>query len=162
MPNDLHALRLRQTDDSLEPWRSLPSGNPPAGGWVRTIRQALGMSVAHLAGRLGLSRQAVTTLEQREVHRTVTLAMLDRVAAALDAEVVYAIVPRTSLEESRRARARVKAEAQLGRVAHSMRLEAQGVSEEEYQRQLDEVSDRLLREWSRTLWSDDTPSPGAP
>ena len=133
--------------------------NPPAGGWVRAIRQALGMSVTQLAGRLDLSRQAVAHLEAREVRRTVTLESLDRVAAVLDAEVVYAIVPRATLAERRSAQARGKAEAHLAKVAHSMRLEAQGVSDAEYARQVVELSNRLLRESSRTLWSDDASGP---
>jgi predicted DNA-binding mobile mystery protein A len=138
----------------LRPWDDLPRAGVPKRGWIRAIRQALGMSGGQLGRRLGLTRQGVEDLERREAARSVTLAALAEAARALDAELVYAIVPRTSLEEARRARARAVAERELGRVAHSMRLEAQGVSKAEHNRQVTELQNELLRAWSRRIWDE--------
>jgi predicted DNA-binding mobile mystery protein A len=121
------------------------------------------MSRAQLGRRLGLTRQSIEDLEHREVDEGVSLAALASAARAMDAELVYAIVPRRSLEETLRARAHTVAESELRRVAHSMRLEAQDVSREEYAQQLAERKEELLRTWSRRLWDEekkDLPRPG--
>jgi len=110
MRDDLHALRLRQIKESLRPWESLSGQPTPVGGWIRSIRQALGMSAAQLGARLGLTRQGVADLERREVSRGATLAALEKAAEALDADLVYAIVPRTSLSKMLRKQARKRAE----------------------------------------------------
>lgn len=73
----------------------------------------------------------------------------------MNAELVYAIVPRKSLAETVRGQARTVAERQLKRVAHSMGLEAQDVSRDEYANQLAESQERLLRNWSRHIWDEE-------
>lgn len=70
----------------------------------------------------------------------------------MNADLVYAIVPRQGLETTLRDQARKKAEQTLGRAAHSMRLEAQGVSVAEYNAQLEEAAEKILRQWPRDLW----------
>ncbi len=133
----------------------MPDRERPKGGWIRSIRQALGMSASQLGRRLGLSRQAAADLERREIGKTVTLATLQRAAAAMNADLVYAIVPRQSLEMTIRNQARKKAEQRLSRAAHSMRLEAQGVSVAEYNAQLDEAEEKIVKQWPRDLWDAD-------
>ena len=85
----------------------------PQGGWLRAIREALGMSMAQLGRRMGLPRQGVMALEQREASGAVSLKTLREAAAALDAEVVYAIVPRRSLARMLERQARRKAGEEL-------------------------------------------------
>jgi len=154
MTQELKSLRLRQVDESIRPWSRLSAAGPPRGGWVKSIRQALGMSTAQLGRRMGVTRQGVTDLERRETQRAVTLAALERAAQALDADLVYAIVPRTGLAEMVREQARKTADAQLNRVAHSMRLEDQGVSSEEHASQVADIQERLLHTWSRHIWDE--------
>lgn len=93
------------------------------------------------------------------MNQAVTLAALEKAAAAMNAELVYAIVPRQSLDETIRAQARRKAEQRLNRVAHSMRLEAQSVSKDEYNAQLAENEEMILKNWSRHLWDTEDPLP---
>lgn len=112
------------------------------------------MTAPQLARRLGTTRQAVSALERREVLGTVSLEALRRAAAALDCELVYAVVPRTDLRAMRELQARRYAERQLNRVAHSMRLESQTVDPSEHRRQVAERTDELLRTWSRALWDE--------
>jgi predicted DNA-binding mobile mystery protein A len=159
MNKELKNLRLRQVDQALRQWMALHAHDRPSGGWIRSIRQALGMSTTHLARRMGISRQGVAELERREVSGGATLASLEKAARAMGAELVYAIVPRSPLADTLRAQARRRAEHYLGRVAHSMRLEAQDVSHEETSSQLAELQDRLLRNWSRHIWDEEEPSP---
>ena len=129
MTKSISNLRLTQIDSSISPWRRIRSDTVPRGGWLRAIREALGMTSAQLASRLGVAQQAIAKFERNEAAGKITLESLGRVAAALDCRVTYAVVSRKPLADMRRARALAIAESLTKPVAHSMKLEAQGVSE---------------------------------
>ena len=158
MSNTFKKLRLRQVDEKLERWRDLRDGNPPSSGWIRAIRQALGMSSSQLAHRMEISQQAVSDLERREAHGSTTLSALRAAADALDGEVVYAIVPKRPLSEMVRTQAKVRAANLLAKATHTMSLEAQDLPDCERGKQLAETAESLLQAWPRTLWdpSEDT------
>lgn len=99
----------------------------PPKGWVRAIRDALGMSLRQLGDRLGMAAQSVSNIEESEANGTIQLNTLRRVAEAMDCVVVYALVPKNSLSEMVDERAREIALRALGRVSHSMALEDQQV-----------------------------------
>lgn len=84
------------------------------------------MSRVQLASRLGVRPQTVETFEKSEATDSIQLGTLRRVAEALNCTVVYAFVPKTSLEDAVMQRARKIAIRDLRSVAHSMKLEAQG------------------------------------
>ena len=113
------------------------------------------MTASQLARRMGVSKQTVAALERGEARRSATLASLARAADALDADLVYAIVPRGPLAEMRSRQARKKAERALGRVGHSMRLEAQDVPAAEHEYQVADLAERYVRESPRSLWNED-------
>jgi predicted DNA-binding mobile mystery protein A len=119
----LARLRL---DERLEAIRSshLPRQTPKA-GWVRSIRSALGMTREQLATRLGVTAATVADIERSEANSRIQLDTLHRVAAALDCEVAYALVPNRSLVERVESRRDELAEAAYRRTAHSMALENQ-------------------------------------
>jgi predicted DNA-binding mobile mystery protein A len=122
----------------------------PAGGWIRAVRQALEMSTEQLGKRLGMTRQAVLSLERSELDDGIRLSSLRRVAEAMDCHLVYAFVPDTSLEESVQEQAMRVARAELGRVGQTMLLEAQRVDDEESGQQLRERAAALVG--NRRLW----------
>src|SRR5262245_20404578 len=104
-----HLLAASQLDRKLPALREAAATfrqAKPAGGWIRALRRALGMPTGALGRRLNLAQQSIVQLEQNEKSESITLASLRRVATALDAELVYAIVPRTNLRASITARAR--------------------------------------------------------
>lgn len=146
-----HDLRIRQLDSALRTMRELGSRPVPRGGWIRTIREALGMSLRQLAGRAGLSKTATASIERNEERGVARLESLRRLAEAMDCELVYAIVPRTSLDEVIRTRARQAAERMVGRVADSMELEAQATSHPEREQLVSELVERLRANPSE-LW----------
>lgn len=125
----------------------------PAAGWIRAVRESLGMSAAQLGRRLGLTRQAVVSLEQSEVEGGIRLSSLRRVAEALDCRVVYALVPNTSLDEIVRRRASALATARLDRVDQTMLLEGQRLAEPESTEQRDALIASLID--SNGLWDED-------
>ena len=152
---DTQWLRLRQAIALLEPWQSLRTARAPNQGWVSTVRRALGMSSAQLAGRMQITRQSLEALEAREVAGTATVDALRRAADALDCDLVYALVPRQgSLEAVVTAQARRHAERLVGRAGHTMTLEEQTVPVSETEQQIAVLTRRLLAEWPRGLWDE--------
>lgn len=92
MPERPNLTKLAETTD-----RSLPVGQVvrPTAGWLRTVREALDLTLAGLAKRLGITPPAVRSFEQAEAEDRITLASLRRTADAMDCELIYALVPRT-------------------------------------------------------------------
>jgi predicted DNA-binding mobile mystery protein A len=123
----------------------------PAGGWIRAIRRSLGMSTGALGRRLELAQQSIVQLEENEKTETITLASLRRVATALDAELVYAIIPRKNLRESIATRAHEVAAGRVAPVARSMKLESQGLTDNELHERIEELARELERR-PRELW----------
>ena len=145
-------LRIRQLDEALAPFRDLRNRPAPRSGWLRTIREALGMTARQLAARTGKSKTTVLSTERNEASGTVQLGTLQNLADALDCDLVYALVPRTSLRERLDRQACMIAAQTVDRVSASMELEAQGVPEEERARQIDELAEEVLRARKRDFW----------
>lgn len=146
-------LKRLQLKDELHHFPPASRVPVPAGGWARAIREALGMGAGQLAARLKISRQSVQELERAESERRITLDSLDRLAGAMGCRVVYALVPENgSLDDIRARRARSVAESMLNPTAHSMTLEAQGVTIHERDRHAELLVDELLRGSARKLW----------
>lgn len=146
-------LKRMQLADALQTYPAPEAALSPHGGWVRAIREALGMTQAQLGARAGISRQSVQDFERAEAERRITLDSLDRLARAMGCRVVYALVPeRGTLDDLRERRANTLAEALLQPTDHSMKLEAQGISAEERERQRKLLAEALLRGSARKLW----------
>ena len=146
-------LGRRQLDRRFQSESLRDFAHRPTNGWVRAIRDALGMSSRQLARRMGVSQSAVTQLEQSEANGGVRLDSLRRAAAAMDCELVYALVPRTSLDETVRRRAQSLAMRDLAAVDHTMKLEGQGIGQAALSERVDEYATRLLQEGR--LWDED-------
>jgi predicted DNA-binding mobile mystery protein A len=150
---DRDALRLRQLEETLRPLRELGEPRRPSGGWVRAVREGLGMTNVQLTKRLKKKApQTIEDMQKSEVTETIQLATLRRLAEAMDCRLVYAVVPRKPLHEVRRDRARAMAERVVKRSGHSMRLEGQGVSHEEEQREVESLIEQILADNPKTLW----------
>ncbi|MEA2891093.1 MAG: hypothetical protein QOI05_1886 [Bradyrhizobium sp.] len=122
----------------------------PPKGWIRAIRDALGMSGVQLAKRLKVSPQTVEALEKSEAAGTIGLNTLKRAAEALDCTLVYALIPNTSLENTVNNRARQIATAALARVSHTMKLEDQDTGDEELEAR---IEDYIRHIKDRDLWN---------
>ena len=127
----------------------------PPKGWVRAIRDGLGMSRRQLAKRLGLSTSRVQRLEKDEVSGAVTIKSLRRTAEAMDCVMVYAMIPKDSLEDFVTKQVREKAEKYVLNTSHSMSLEDQAVSNEANKKMLDSVMKQLSEKSRRSLWDDE-------
>ena len=126
MRNEFRQLRLRQLDRAVAPFRAAQASPRPPKGWIRAIREALGISASVLGERMGPSRQLTLQQEKAESEDRLTLKSLRVLAQALDCDLVYGLVPRAgSLEELVDKRARAQAEANVIAIEHSMALENQ-------------------------------------
>lgn len=121
----------------------------PPKGWVRAIRDAIGMTGGQLGRRLGMTAQAVMSLERSEASGKIQLNTLRRAAEAMDCVLVYALVPNTSLTEMVDRRARELALRALRRVSHSMALEDQQV-DRDLEKRIQTYINTALRD--RDLW----------
>lgn len=124
----------------------------PAKGWVRAIRDGLGMSRRQLAERLGLLTSRIQILEQDETTGAVTIKTLRRTAEAMDCVFVYAIVPRTSLDGTLQKQAKYKAKQHLQNISHSMSLEEQTLENKANQSMLDQLAEQIIKKSKHQLW----------
>lgn len=128
--------------------------NRPKEGWIRTLRKALGMSSPQFGRVLGVSKSQASQIERMELEDRITLKQLRRVADALDCDLQYALVPRRPVIEMVRDRARHKAQSLVEKTNVQMALEAQQLSKEALNGQVDREVDRLVRDMPRELWED--------
>ena len=145
---------IRHLDKRFTALRPLAKSPRPPKGWLRAIRDALGMTTGQFARRLGVSQPRVIKLEKSEVDGTVTLHTLQRAAEALGCRVVYTLIPDKPLADTVRERAALLADKMTSAVEQSMRLENQGVKDKGAARALrEEAVEDLLRRPAR-LWDE--------
>jgi predicted DNA-binding mobile mystery protein A len=125
---------------------------PPPKGWVKAIREALGMTGQQFAARLGIKPPSVIDLEKSEALGTIQINTLSRAADALGCKLVYVIVPKTSLDDAVESRARKIALRAISLAAHTMKFENQAVDAAELERQIQSYVAREIK--SRDLWAD--------
>jgi predicted DNA-binding mobile mystery protein A len=148
---NLEAAR-RALDDRLTPLRRNEELRAPSAGWIKAIRQALGMTTAQLGRRIGVSQPRVVELEQAEADRSVTLKSLERAADALGCRVVYALVPNEPLETRVQRQAEAVAHQHMVAAGHSMRLEDQGTAPAVEAREITRLAAELLAQRPARLW----------
>ena len=124
----------------------------PSRGWIRAVRDALGMTTAQLAKRIGVTQPRIIEMEKSEIAGTITLHNLERAAEAMGCRVVYTFLPMQPLKQTVEGRAVELAEQQLAAVEQTMSLENQRVSDA-HGRKLarDLIVDQLLNRPAR-LW----------
>ncbi len=146
------ALARRQLDKHLLNLRSEPLPARPMGGWIKAIREALGMTGRQLGNRLGVSQPRVAKLEQAECNGAITLESLQRAAAALDCKLVYALVPREPLEAMVIRQAQQRAQRLVAATAHSMALENQAADADATEAEIERLTKQMIAESGRRLW----------
>lgn len=153
MKPEARALLRNQLDRQLSSLRRTELIRPRR-GWVRAIREALGMNGRQLAEKMGIARSHLSQIESAEARNSASLRTLRRAADALGCELVYAFVPRDgrTLEEMVQERARTVAERIVGDVATTMALEAQSVDRNFRKREVNRITSELVHTMRRDLW----------
>lgn len=145
-------LKQRQLDAVLTHWRTSALPARPPSGWIKAIRESLGMPAAYLAKRLGIVQSSVHRLEISEAEDSITLGSLRRVAEALGCELQYALVPKKTIAQTLDEQAKRIARERMAAVAHSMALEAQSTSDDAIETQAKEMATSLSQGSRRELW----------
>lgn len=148
----MRRIARSQLDRRTACLRELPAETfaRPHAGWIRAVREALGMSGGDLAARLSVTKAAVAKLEAGERAGTTALATLARAADAMGCDLVYALVPRAPLQEQVDHQAMAVARMDLGPVATTMALENQSIGQAINDQLLQDRAAQLAR--SRGLW----------
>jgi predicted DNA-binding mobile mystery protein A len=126
----------------------------PREGWIRTVRKALGMSGAQLGRRIGISRAAISNTEKAELAGGVTLKNMQQLAEAMGCRFVYAIIPEGKVEDIIEKQARQKAMTIVNKTNKNMALEAQGLSNEQVEYELERLKQEFIKELPSDLWND--------
>ncbi|HLC07545.1 MAG TPA: mobile mystery protein A [Candidatus Babeliales bacterium] len=155
MTDGFKKLMRKQVQESLNDFLMLAQKPIPPKGWIRTIRDALGMSSSVLAKRLNCNRANVTLMEQREKKGSISLETLEQVAKALDCKLIYCLVPIESLDKTLEKQARLVARKRVKAINHSMKLEQQGLNQKQLQQQEDDLVKELLQSDPKNLWNND-------
>jgi predicted DNA-binding mobile mystery protein A len=144
-PSERAAQARRELDRKFRAADLGPIQARPHSGWIRAIREALMMSQAVLARRLGVSPAAVHQMERAELHGGITVSKLAEVAAAFNCTLVYAIVPDSTLEQTVLDQARASAAGTFRYAARTMELEDQAVSDDYLREAIERAAQELVR-----------------
>ena len=110
------------------------------------------MTSKQLGKRLKVSQPRVVGIEKAEASGAITLDSLERAAHALNCRLVYALVPRQSLESLIEERATALAMRRLAPTRHSMALEAQSVDQADEEEQIRALASSLAERPDPALW----------
>jgi predicted DNA-binding mobile mystery protein A len=143
---------LEQLDASLAQFVPLRNLQPPKKGWIRAIRDALGMSGRQLGERMNVSKMWVGDMERLEANGATSLKTLRRAAEAMDCVLVYALVPKTSLKETLLKQARQKVRQDMTRASHTMALEDQALTQDEIGKAAETAAASLLDKIPKKFW----------
>lgn len=145
-------LIREQLEVALQKFEPLREAYIPKKGWIRAIRDGLGMTARQLASRLGIAQQAVARIEKDEQTGSVTIKTMRRIAEGLDCMFVYGFVPNSSLEETIREQVKLIAVKRLTQASQTMLLENQKLSDLENKKVFAEMVDELMSTLPSYLW----------
>ena len=154
MNNAQAALARKQLERRLAPLRQMTLVAPPR-GWIKAIRESLGMTARQLAARMGVAPSRIPTIEKAEITGGTTVRTLRQAAAAMNCAFVYAFVPIEPLDDILRKRAMQKARKNVSRLDHTMRLENQPLLKSDLDAEARRTVDLIVSGSLRGLWDDE-------
>jgi len=155
MRADDRILARKKLDKRLNPLRNSQAFTRPPRGWLKAIREALGITSAQLGKRMGVSQPRILEIEKSEKSGSITLDTLERAANEMDCKLVYALVPKDPLEHVVECRALAMAKKQMTITSHNMALEAQSILVDDEKEQLEIMVRKIIENAGSNLWSDD-------
>jgi len=150
--SDQKGLARKNLERRLAPLRTTQDLVRPPRGWIKAIREALGMSTTQLAERAGMSQSRIPRIEKGEVNGTLTMKTLQHMAEAMNCRLVYSLVPNEPLDDILRERAEDIADRRLARTHQTMKLENQALTRADLKSERQRLVTELLRGDPRRLW----------
>jgi len=147
------SLQIQQLNSKMQAFTSLQKVAMPPTGWVKAIRNAIGMSMLQLGNRLSITKQSVQDIERREKDGSITIKALKETARALDMQLIYGFVPNDgSLEALIDRKAKELATHIVQRTSNTMKLEEQENSKQRIEKAIEERATIIKNEMPKTLW----------
>ena len=122
----------------------------PQQGWLKTIREFLGMTTTQLAKRLEISQPRIIAMEKNE--RNVKISTMERIADTLNCDFSYAFVPRENIDDIIYNQAKKKAQKILNKVNKNMGLENQLTKSDDL---LKDIVEELLNGNIARIWDEE-------
>ena len=147
------SLQIQQLNSKMLAFASLQKVAMPPTGWIKAIRNAIGMSMLQLGKRLSITKQSVQDIERREKDGSISIKALREAARALDMQLIYGFVPNDgSLEALIDRKAKELATQIVQRTSNSMKLEDQENSKQRIEKAIEERANIIKNEMPKTLW----------
>ena len=86
--------QLRELNDAAMAFHAARGTAKNIHGWLRTVRQLVGIPAAEAAERIGVTKGEIFRAEYTEGRGAIELQTLRRAAEALGCELVYGLVPK--------------------------------------------------------------------
>lgn len=154
MKKNQRRLRIVQLDKKIALFSGVKNLPRPGGGWIYAIRTSLGMSLKQLGLKLNITPQGAKDIERREEDGSITLQRLQEVAAAMNLQLVYGLVPKEeSLDKMIEKRAFQMAKEVVLKTSHTMHLENQGIDQEALKDAIEKRAEEIKYELPKKLWN---------
>ena len=151
MRND--KLQFQQLNEKMDQLTGLQHVIVPPIGWIRAIRNGIGMSMEQLGRKLSITKQGVMDIEKREMEGAITIKAMQEIAKAMDTKFVYGFVPNAgSLEQMIETRALEIAKTIVLRTSTTMKLEDQVNSKERIEKAIKERAKEIINKTPKILW----------
>jgi predicted DNA-binding mobile mystery protein A len=146
-------LQFQQLNEKMDQLNGMQHVIVPPIGWIKTIRNGIGMSMEQLGKKLSITKQGVMDIEKREKEGAITIKSMQEIAKAMDTQFVYGFVPNAgSLEQMIETRALEIATKIVERTSTTMKLEDQANSKERIEKAIKERASEIINKTPKILW----------
>ena len=146
-------LQFQQLNEKMDQLTGLQHVIVPPIGWIKAIRNGIGMSMEQLGKKLSITKQGVMDIEKREKEGAITIKSMQEIAKAMDTQFVYGFVPKAgSLEQMIEYRALEIASKIVERTSTTMKLEDQANSKERIEKAIKERATEIINKTPKILW----------
>ena len=146
-------LQFQQLNEKMDQLTGLQHVIVPPIGWIKAIRNGIGMSMEQLGKKLSITKQGVMDIEKREKEGAITIKSMQEIGKAMDTQFVYGFVPNAgSLEKMIETRALEIAKTIVQRTSTTMKLEDQVNSKERIEKAIKERATEIINKTPKILW----------
>ena len=146
-------LQFQQLNEKMLQLSGMQHVIVPPIGWIKAIRNGIGMSMEQLGKKLSITKQGVMDIEKREKEGAITIKSMQEIAKAIDMQFVYGFVTNDgSLNQMIETRALEMATKIVERTSTTMKLEDQVNSKERIENAIKERATEIINKTPKILW----------
>ena len=146
-------LQFQQLNEKILQLAGMQHVIVPPIGWIKAIRNGIGMSMEQLGKKLSITKQGVMDIEKREKEGAITIKSMQEIAKAIDMQFIYGFVPDAgSLDQMIEMRALEMATKIVQRTSNTMKLEDQENSKERIEKAIKERAAEIINKTPKILW----------